>query len=158
MHNATKPIAEMTINAFCAKDCNMMPAGKESRVGIQGGFFVVRPNIAARNELVNMVRSGQHWPGRSVESSGWFQSGCGPHAWGSMTIQGLLACCFDQVAHKTSVELHQCKHNQIADDPRWSTKGKHPKGTLRLPRSSSVKIRHFSRSASDWFQADKVAA
>ena len=49
-----------------------------------------------------------------------------------MTIQGLLAYYYSDVAHDTSIELNRCRFNQIAENPRRSSfdkRGKYPRGT-----------------------------
>jgi hypothetical protein len=109
------------VDAFYTKDYNMIPPHKQKRVGVQGGFLVVRPNDKTFDTLVNMVLSGHYIAGKKKDS-GWYGSGYGGHIWGSMTIQGLLAYYFSRKAHQlTSIELHRCKFNQIADNPRRST-------------------------------------
>jgi len=131
-YRPTTPIKDMTIDAFYTKDYNMIPPGREHAIGIQGGFFVVRPNTTKREELANMVKTGHFIGGFSGSGTGWFGTGYGKHIWGSMTIQGLLAYYFDQVTHDTSIELHRCKFNSIADNPRRSSfdpRGKYPRGT-----------------------------
>jgi hypothetical protein len=48
-----------------------------------------------------------------------------------MTIQGLLAYYYTEVAHDTSGELNRCRFNQIAENPRRSSfdkRGKFPRG------------------------------
>lgn len=53
------PIEKMTFDAFYTKDYNMIPLGASSRVGIQGGFFIVRPNETVKDTLVAMIQAGQ---------------------------------------------------------------------------------------------------
>ncbi|KAL7578720.1 hypothetical protein ACA910_015957 [Epithemia clementina (nom. ined.)] len=115
------PVMNMTIDAFFTKDYNMVPAGKHSRVGMQGGFLVVRPNATRYQELVDMVKTGYFRPGRDLRNSGWFGSGYGLHIWGAMSIQVLLAYYFDVVTKDSAIELHRCKFNQIVDNPRRSS-------------------------------------
>jgi hypothetical protein len=126
-YDASVPIEEIDVHAFYTKDYNMLPRGK-TKVGIQGGFIMVRPNTTTLDELAGMVRSGEYYSG----ADGWFRSGYGVHIWGSMTIQGLLAYYYTEVAHDTSVELNRCRFNQIAENPRRSSfdrRGKYPRGT-----------------------------
>jgi len=113
--------------------------GKDRKVGLQGGFIMVRPNITTRDALVDMVKSGKYYNGRG-KNAGWFRSGYGMHIWGSMTIQGLLAYYYSNIAKDTSVELNRCRFNQIAENPRRSSfdkRGKYPRGT---PVSADAKF------------------
>ena len=130
---ATSLLQNITVNAFYTKDYNMINPHKHShRVGVQGGFLVVRPNHTTYTNILSMVYSGEFYPGR-WEGSGWYKSGYGNHIYGGMTIQGLLAYYFSVVELETSVELNRCKYNQIADNARVSTRSKNPKfprGTL----------------------------
>mmetsp|Transcript_20598 Transcript_20598/g.42882 ORF Transcript_20598/g.42882 Transcript_20598/m.42882 type:complete len:539 (+) Transcript_20598:602-2218(+) len=128
-------LRNVTVNAFYTKDYNMIiPKSKQSkRVGVQGGFLVLRPSFETYKELISMVYTGEHYPGRDAENTGWFKSGYGMHIWGSLTIQGLLAYYFSELQVETSVELNRCKYNQIADNARVSTrnsKAKYPYGSI----------------------------
>lgn len=70
-----------------------------------------------------------------------YRSGYFSHIWGSMTIQGLLAYYYSDVAHDTSIELNRCRFNQIAENPRRSSfdkRGKYPRGT---PISSNASFK-----------------
>ena len=136
-YNASVLLEELDIRAYYTKDYNMLPRNKE-KIGLQGGVIMVKPNATTRDELIAMVRSGQYFPGRD-EGSGWFKSGYGLHIWGALTIQGLLAYYYTEVAHDVSVELHRCRFNQIAENPRRSSFnaiGKYPRGTPILNNAS----------------------
>jgi len=137
-HNDTaihhKLLANITVNAFFTKDYNMIvPGPQQQRVGVQGGFLLLRPSMSTYLELINMVYSGEFYSGFNAQSTGWFQSGYGKHVWGAMTIQGLLAYYFDMIDVEHSVELNRCRYNNIADNARTSTfatNAKFPRGTL----------------------------
>jgi len=132
--NATDLLANITVNAYFSKDYNMIAPGPQSqRVGVQGGFLVVRPSTATFMHLVNLVYSGEFYGGFDAVASGWFKSGYGSHIWGAMTIQGLMAYYFDVEQLERSVELNRCRYNNIADNARVSTfsvNPKYPRGTL----------------------------
>lgn len=146
-------IENMTVDAFYTKDYNMMVPSKSHRVGVQGGFLVVRTDPRKYVQLVGLILSGEFYPGRDASNdthtgSGWFHSGYGKHIWGSMTIQGLLAYYYDVFLRTQkggtggglAVELNRCAYNQIGDNPRTSSYGGggsggiYPRGTL-LPES-----------------------
>jgi len=118
------------IAAFYTRDYNMLPKHKEKRAGMQGGFLLVRPNQTVFDELVSLVKDGNYTQGRKARS-GWKNSGFGQHIWGSLTIQGLLGYYYwTPQQNARSIELHRCKFNQVADNPRRSTYHQtYPRGT-----------------------------
>ena len=99
------------ISAFFTRDW----CGSEHRYsqysGLQGGFFVVRPDELVYNRLLDIIREGNYIPGKG-EGKGWGGRGYGNQIHGSMTIQGMMAYYYDINATKTSVQLHRCKFNQ----------------------------------------------
>ena len=127
-------MTNITVNAFFTKDYNMIvPGPQQQRVGVQGGFLLLRPSTSTYIDLINIVRSGEFYSGFNAQSTGWYHSGYGKHIWGSMTIQGLLAYYFDTIDLEHSVELNRCRYNNIADNARTSsfaTNVKFPRGTL----------------------------
>ncbi|CAB9509740.1 expressed unknown protein [Seminavis robusta] len=137
-HTAQIQNVTTRIDAFYTKDYNIIRPGQESRVGVQGGFFVVRPNITRRDELIDMVKQGHFVGGRSVTESGWFSSGYGMHIWGAMTIQGLFAYYFDMILKNQAIELHRCRFNQIADNPRRSSHDRTGKYARPTPANASA--------------------
>eukprot|EP00526_Cylindrotheca_closterium_P015365 CAMPEP_0113640244 /NCGR_PEP_ID=MMETSP0017_2-20120614/21119_1 /TAXON_ID=2856 /ORGANISM="Cylindrotheca closterium" /LENGTH=246 /DNA_ID=CAMNT_0000551511 /DNA_START=69 /DNA_END=809 /DNA_ORIENTATION=+ /assembly_acc=CAM_ASM_000147 len=133
-YKASVPLDKLDVQAYYTRDYNMLKRGKGLKVGLQGGFIMVRPNITTLETLVNMVRSGKYYnaKGNQKRQGGWFRSGYFSHIWGSMTIQGLLAYYYSDVAQDTSIELNRCRFNQIAENPRRSSfdkRGKYPRGT-----------------------------
>ena len=131
-YETSVPIDELDIHAYYTKDYNMLPRGKRRKVGLQGGVIIVRPNTTTRDILVDMVKTAKYFNAPTPDKMGWFHSGYGRHIYGSMTIQGLLAYYYTEVAHGTSIELNRCRFNQIAENPRRSSyhkDGKYPRGT-----------------------------
>jgi len=132
--NATELLANITVDAYFTKDYNMIIPGPASqRVGVQGGFLVVRPSESTYAHLISLVYSGEFYAGFNARNTGWFKSGYGRHIFGSMTIQGLMAYYFDMRQLEHSVELNRCRYNNIADNARVSSRAKnakYPRGTL----------------------------
>ncbi|CAJ1944495.1 unnamed protein product [Cylindrotheca closterium] len=131
-YKASVPLDKLDVQAYYTRDYNMLKRGKGLKVGLQGGFIMVKPNLTTLETLVNMVRSGKYYNAKGGRQGGWFRSGYFSHIWGSMTIQGLLAYYYSDVAHDTSIELNRCRFNQIAENPRRSSfdkRGKYPRGT-----------------------------
>lgn len=58
--NATELLANITVDAYFTKDYNMIRPGTQEpyRVGVQGGFLVVRPSTTTYTHLINLVYSG----------------------------------------------------------------------------------------------------
>ena len=141
--SATEVLANITVDAYFTKDYNMIRPGQESqRVGVQGGFLVVRPSTSTYTHLVNLVYSGEFYGGFDARTSGWYKSGYGKHIWGSMTIQGLMAYYFDVEQLEHSVELNRCRYNNIADNARVS-------GFARNPKYPRCTLLPFVRNASE---------
>ena len=136
-------LSNITVDAYFTKDYNMIKPGPENqKVGVQGGFLVVRPSMAVYTYLINRVYTGEFYSGFDAKSSGWFKSGYGRHIWGSMTIQGLMAYFFDVEQLQNSVELNRCRYNNIADNARVSSFARNPK----YPRCTLLP---FIRNASE---------
>lgn len=136
-------LSNITVDAYFTKDYNMIRPGQESqKVGVQGGFLLVRPSMAVYSHLLHLVYSGEFYSGFDARTSGWFKKGYGRHIWGSMTIQGLMAYYFDVEQLETSVELNRCRYNNIADNARVS-------GFARNPKYPRCSLLPFIRNASN---------
>jgi len=77
-HNDTaiyhKLLANVTVNAFFTKDYNMIvPGSQQQRVGVQGGFLLIRPSITTYLKLINTVYSGEFYSGFNAQSTGWLR-------------------------------------------------------------------------------------
>jgi hypothetical protein len=121
--NATKhiPAAMWTpnvthpVNAFFTRDYPMIsPGRKVEKVGMQGGFFVVRPDRQVFDEYCSIIMSGQFvpgpgWGGPKLRYGGYF---------GAAQIQGLVSYFYGHFHANTSIELNRCNYNQMADPPR----------------------------------------
>jgi hypothetical protein len=127
--NATKhiPAAMWTpnvthpVNAFFTRDYPMInPGRKVKKVGMQGGFFVVRPDRRVFDEFCSIIMSGQFYPGpgwggTKLRYGGYF---------GAAQIQGLVSYYYGHFHSNTSIELNRCNYNQMADNPRDKKKGR----------------------------------
>ena len=72
---ARELLANMTVDAFFTKDYNMIPpgTGKEQRVGVQGGFLVLRPSSDTYARLLSIVYSGEFYGGFEARNTGWLR-------------------------------------------------------------------------------------
>ena len=129
------PISKMTINAFYTKF--MTRAYFAHAPGVNGGFLVVRPDTHVYDHMIRLQKEATYIPGVWSKGTGWYGSNYGSHIWGSLTIQGFLSYYYSLVANTTSVELHRCKFNQMADNPRESScKGDYRAPTPRDPKAA----------------------
>lgn len=65
------------------KTPNLIEPFNKSKYGIQGGFFIVRPNVTWFHEMISILKSAHY-----TVSSGWGLAGYGGY-WGSAQIQGM---------------------------------------------------------------------
>lgn len=107
MHNASVP---QEIEAYFTRDYNMANLGKNF-INIQGGFFVVKPNLEYFEEYKNVILEGNFKPGAGWEGKygGYF---------GAQQIQGLCTYFFDGLHPGTAVELNRCIYNNMNDNPK----------------------------------------
>ncbi|KAG7341904.1 hypothetical protein IV203_006996 [Nitzschia inconspicua] len=98
------------VNAFFTRDYNMVPPTREVKP-VQGGFLVLRPDMAVYNELREIVREGNFQEGK-----GW--GGVGGLFYGAMTFQGIIPYYYDILHPGEAVELSRCVYNQMADNPK----------------------------------------
>jgi hypothetical protein len=127
--NATKhiPAAMWTtnvthpVNAFFTRDYPMINPGRKGvkTIGMQGGFFVVRPDLSVFDEFCSIIMSGQFYPGPGwggpkLRYGGYF---------GAAQIQGLVPYFYGHFHPNTSIELNRCNYNQMADPPLDKKKG-----------------------------------
>lgn len=91
---------------------------KLSRIGVQGGFWMVRPNLDVFRELCDIVLDGADFE----EGYGWGGRGLGK-SWyyGAAQIQGLLSYYYSSVHPSSSssaaVEVNRCYINTMSDEP-----------------------------------------
>jgi len=102
------------VNAFFTRDYPMSPSIKPIyKVGMQGGFLVVRPDMNAHEEYRQIILNGEFvpgagWGGKKLNYGGFY---------GAATIQGLLPYYYGNYHPDTYVELNRCYYNQMVDDP-----------------------------------------
>ena len=81
------------------------------RVGMQGGFWIVRPNQTAFDELLGIIRQGNF-------EGGWYDGNVHyPGFYGAAMIQGLIGFYYGHYHPGQAVELDRCIHNQMVDNP-----------------------------------------
>jgi hypothetical protein len=91
-----------------------IPGREPVKVGMQGGFWIVRPNQTAFDELITLIRRGQF-------SKGWFDGNVHyPGFYGAAMIQGLVAFYYGHFHPNQALELQRCVHNQMVDNPTAS--------------------------------------
>jgi hypothetical protein len=108
-------------DALFTRDYNVVdpPRKQPHQIGVQGGFFIVRPNITdfqhyqeilyQRGPYTNSFDVRHGWGGKALGFGGY---------WGYTTIQGLMAYYYSHVQPPSrSVELNRCYYNTMVDDP-----------------------------------------
>jgi hypothetical protein len=114
-HAMWTPNVTHAVNAFFTRDYPMVnPGRKPDRVGVQGGFLVVRPNQQVFDELCAIIMAGHFvpgpgWGGKKLRYGGYY---------GAAQIQGLLSYFYGHFHPDTFVELNRCYYNQMADPPK----------------------------------------
>ena len=81
------------------------------KYGVQGGFFVARPDLKVFHEMQATIVRG-HYSHRH----GWENLSYGGY-WGSSQIQGFLSYFYGEVHPEHAVELNRCLYNTMVHDP-----------------------------------------
>ena len=111
-HLQQQDVKKTSVDFLFTRDYNMA-SPHTIHVGVQGGFFLIKPSQKTFSQFVDILRKGHYTPG-----GGWGNANYGPF-YGSMTIQGLLPYFYDHVQTKqTSLELNRCYFNNMSDNPR----------------------------------------
>jgi len=111
MFNAKFP---KKVDAFFTRDYNLLYSVRK-HVGVQGGFFVVRPSQEAFKTYQQTIIEGNYKHG-----GGWGGLGFGGF-YGAQQIQGLLPYFYDHLHNgTTSLELNRCYYNSMVDFPRFN--------------------------------------
>jgi hypothetical protein len=98
------------INAFFTMDYNMVGPGSKYKP-VQGGFMVLRPDLAVYEEYKSIIKKGDFRDGK-----GW--GGLVGPFHGSMTFQGIIPYYYNVLHPGQSLELNRCIYNQMCDNPR----------------------------------------
>ncbi len=104
-----KGIISGDATAYYTKDYNLVNPGREA--GVQGGFFVVKPDRSIFDRLNEIVLTGTFSVGQ-----GWMKSGIGGF-WGGMTFQGLAAYYYGKES-TSGKEVSRCSYNNMVDNPK----------------------------------------
>lgn len=108
---------------------------------VQGGFLVLRPDMAVYDEFVQIIKLGD------FRRSGGWGGVVGPF-YGSMTFQGIMPYYYDYLHMHQAVELNRCIYNQMADNPKDKrTVNDIPQGRCRTNQETCEDCR--SRSLED---------
>jgi hypothetical protein len=84
--------------------------------GMQGGFWMVKPDLNVFEELLELIRQGQFTVGAGWGTKEYYYSGF----YGAAQIQGLLQYYYGEFHPDKYVELNRCYINQMVDDPHDS--------------------------------------
>eukprot|EP00977_Amphora_coffeiformis_P028451 scaffold35225_cov183-Amphora_coffeaeformis.AAC.3 len=115
IHHALRPEDQtrtLPVEALFTRDYVASNSGTHPyRVGMQGGFLIVRPNQTAFDELLFLLRQGNF-------DNGWYEETTNgrikyPNMYGAPQIQGLLGFYYGHRHPQKTVELHHCYHNAM---------------------------------------------
>lgn len=111
------------VNFMFTRDYNMVDFFiPPHRVGVQGGFLVIRPNQRDFDRMVEILQSGG-----GFHESKWGYDKLGDDGYGGYygagTIQGLASYYYDHYENATrSIELNRCNYNNMVDKPTYPDK------------------------------------
>jgi len=140
------------INAYFTRDYNLIRPGKD-HIGMQGGFFIIRPNMTIFEEYQSIILEGNF-----KAFVGWGGLGYGGY-YGAQQIQGLMPYYYDHLHPNTSLELNRCIYNAMVDNPYLVNKNKVETDCktkedkcedCRLTKPSDVKSVHFTICQKPW--------
>ncbi|KAL7580079.1 hypothetical protein ACA910_005064 [Epithemia clementina (nom. ined.)] len=105
-------VVSRRIESFFTRDYPMgQPHWPTKHFGVQGGFWIVRPNRKLYDELRYLILEGNF-------SSGWYDGTTKyPGFYGAAMIQGLLGFHYGHRRPGSGIELNRCLFNNMADDP-----------------------------------------
>jgi len=112
---------EHPINAFFTRDYPLSPTIKPAdKVGMQGGFLVVRPDMDVYEKYRQIIHNGEFvpgegWGGKKLHYGGFY---------GAAQIQGVVPYFYGEYQPNTYVELNRCYYNQMVDNPYVEKNGK----------------------------------
>lgn len=119
---------------------------------VQGGFFVLRPNLTIFSEMQEVIRKGNF--GRRL---GWDRKGYGGY-WGGAQIQGFLSYFYGEFYPSRALELHPCVYSTLQGfDPIEPKSGTCRYGNnsycpdCSLSNITDVKITHFTNCYKPWW-------
>ena len=106
------------ITSYFTRDYNMAKQMHETppnRVGMQGGFWVVQPNLQVFDDFIEVILDGHNytsewgWGGTNLPKASYY---------GGAQIQGLVSYYYGFIRQGISVELNKCTYNNMVDRPR----------------------------------------
>lgn len=81
------------------------------RYGVQGGFFVAKPDAKIFHEMITTILKGDY-----SHRNGWASLSYGGY-WGSAQIQGFFSYFYGEMHPEHAVELNRCLYNTMVHDP-----------------------------------------
>jgi len=147
MNGTLLPPPSQPIEGFFTRDYFLVHPGHQ-HVGVQGGFFVLRPNETVFEEQIQAILNAEFIPGQ-----GW--GGKYGGYYGAQQIQGFLSYYYDGLHPNTAIELDYCLYNNMVHYP-ISDKGQCygppniPCQDCRKTDFSDIKTAHFTLCQKPW--------
>jgi hypothetical protein len=110
-----------SIDSMFTRDYPMSNSvGNPNKVGMQGGFWLVRPNLTIYDEYRQIILRGDFVPGAGWGGAEYRYGGF----YGAAQIQGIVPYFYGRFHPQTFVELNRCVYNQMVDIPYHEKYGK----------------------------------
>jgi hypothetical protein len=129
---------------------NLNEPRNAKKLPIQGGFFILRPNLDRFHEMRALIHTGNF-----TREDGWFHSKIG-NFWGDSTIQGFMSYVYSELHPQHGLEVNRCIYNNLIVDPP-----RHEDGTCKTEAAddcddcqtmplSRIRLLHFAACQKPW--------
>ena len=124
VYNITTPrnaVIPKRVNVFFTRDYiqrSGLAMNEPLKFAVQGGFFIIRPNITLYQEMISILRRGNY-----NDKTGWENSRIGKF-YGAAQIQGFLAYIYAELYPEHAVEINRCIYNTMVYDEPMESHGK----------------------------------
>ena len=120
------------------------------KFAVQGGFFIIRPNITLYQEMISILLRGNY-----NDKTGWENSRIG-NFYGAAQIQGFLAYIYAELYPEHSVEINRCIYNTMVYDEPLDNHGKCRTGEVkcndcRITPLEDIKLVHYAMCQDPWY-------
>ena len=141
------------VDAFFTRDyiqrCPLAPY-QPRKYALQGGFFIIRPNITLYHEMVSILRRGNY-----TDQTGWENSRIG-NFYGAAQIQGFLAYIYAELYPENAVELNRCIYNTMVYEEPLDERGKCRTEEdicedCRITPLQDMKLVHYAMCQDPWY-------
>ena len=156
VYNITTPrnaVIPKRVNVFFTRDYiqrSGLAMNEPLKFAVQGGFFIIRPNITLYQEMISILRRGNY-----NDKTGWENSRIGKF-YGAAQIQGFLAYIYAELYPEHAVEINRCIYNTMVYDEPMESHGKCRTGEekcddCRITPLQDIKLVHYAMCQDPWY-------